>query len=733
MKTASTARWARSWRAAYVALLTSLLWGTADARAQAPLLLERLQDEVRLEDRVDTLLDPSGKLTFAEVRSRDSSFVANEGRSLSLGFDYAALWLRFSVRNDGSSVHRWLLEIAEPTLDHVDLYAVHQDGRSERRHGGDALPFASRAVPHGNLVFELQNTAKDQATYYVRVQSNDFLHVPIRAWSPSVYAAHHERDVLLHAWCIGALLAVALYHFGVFALVRQVENIWFALVALSLCTVLMGNSGTIGQLFLPHHPQLANRAHVMSVALALLTISFFTYAATEQLKTQPKLSRVLLYVALSTSGLVALGSFAPVGLALRAFFIVLLAVCLGGPFVLHAVRSYNIPELGLYSVGWYALIISIPVTVLRYAGVWPDGPVSRWALAAGFIFYGVANSLALAALASRLRRELATMNERLFSNVAELKQALVHAEQANDKALRATKAKDEFVATMSHELRTPLNMIINIPQGLVTEFETVRYAVCGHCDADFFLDADDRIDAATVCESCSRYGTLVEGKKVRFRGDEARCLHFLKKIERSGQHLLQMVNGVLDYSKLEAGHFQLELAPVDVDALLREVSDQMIDIAVRKNIRLEIDSLGDMSSPLLADGLRLKQVLINLVANAIKFSEVGSTVAVRWTSLPDSQHIEVEDRGIGIAKANHERIFSSFEQVHKGDTRKYGGTGLGLSISRSLVRMHGGELSVRSDLGHGSIFLIRLPRLPAQLSSELRVLPERTVQASVTG
>jgi signal transduction histidine kinase len=497
----------------------------------------------------------------------------------------------------------------------------------------------------------------------------------------------------------------------VFCLVRQIENIWFALVAMALSGVLMSLGGLSSVLFLPHHPEQANRGPVLMIAVAVMAVAFFTHAATQQLKSTPALARVLMNVALSTVPLVILAAFGPPGITLRLECLILLSLTCCGPFILRYVRRYHIPEMSLYSLAWYALIFSLPVAILRYAGVWPDGPVSQWMLPAGFVAYGVLNSLALASLASRLRRELAMMNEKLVSNVHDLQQALAHAEEANAKAQRATKAKDEFVATMSHELRTPLNMIINIPQGLIEEFDHVRSATCRDCGASYLLDESDVIGADTACEDCPGRGTLVEGTMVKFRGDEARCLRFLQKIERSGQHLLQMVNGVLDYSKLDSGRFQLELGPVDLDALLHEVHDQLVDIAQQKKIQLEVVSQGTHVTPLEADALRLKQVLINLVANAIKFSEAETTVTVRWTSDAEGELIEVADRGIGIAPADHERIFSGFEQVHKGDTRKYGGTGLGLSISRSLVRMHGGEISVRSELSQGSTFLIRLPRV----------------------
>ncbi|MET0285519.1 MAG: ATP-binding protein, partial [Polyangiales bacterium] len=165
------------------------------------------------------------------------------------------------------------------------------------------------------------------------------------------------------------------------------------------------------------------------------------------------------------------------------------------------------------------------------------------------------------------------------------------------------------------------------------------------------------------------------------------------------------------------GRFELTLGPVDLETLIREVNDQMAELAEAKAITLTLVPAQSGGRPLMADILRLRQVLINLVANAIKFSEPGGTVTVRWSSLPDAERITVEDQGIGIAPEDHERIFTSFEQVHKGDTRKYGGTGLGLSISRSLVRMHGGELSVESE-SCGGPPPVRLHRHGSRVPSE---------------
>ncbi len=686
-----------TWARARLGFLTVLavLW-CARAAAQAPLALDQLVDEVNLADRVGLLRDPSGALTLGDVQPVE--FAAHDGSPLSFGLDDAALWLRFRARNDSAEAKHWLLEIGEPGLEEVELMVVHRDGRLERYRSGTSMPFASRPIGHANVVFELTAPAHDDADCFVRTRGL-FMRVPLRAWTPHSYAAQHELDTIMHTLCLGAMLLVALYHLGILSLVRQVENAWYAFVSLSLALVHMSLNGQLAQLLLPNQPELVMRAPVLTIALGMVTVACFTHAATDQLKTQPALTRILALVCVGTLGVLAFAVFAPRGVALLVELIILLSVTTAGPYLLYVVSGYAIPELRRYMVGWYALIISIPISIFRYTGIFADSWWSDWMLPVGFVAYGLSNSLALAALAARLRAEVSMINAQLVENVAQLE--------------RATKARDEFMATMSHELRTPLNAIINIPQGLVGEFITLRSAKCSHCHASFLLDEGDVVGPETVCLDCAQAGTLVEGTKVKFNGDDARCLRFLQKIERSGQHLLQMVNGVLDYSKLEAGRVELALAPLDLEALVREVLDQVAEIAQRKNVQLTLDPTSRLAEPITADSLRLRQVLINLLANAIKFSEADGTVTIRFAGSADAVRIEVQDYGIGIAAENHDRVFMSFEQVHKGDTRKYGGTGLGLSISRSLVRMHGGELSVRSELGKGATFEVYLPRLPA--------------------
>jgi signal transduction histidine kinase len=214
---------------------------------------------------------------------------------------------------------------------------------------------------------------------------------------------------------------------------------------------------------------------------------------------------------------------------------------------------------------------------------------------------------------------------------------------------------------------------------------------------------------------------------IRYLGRPAQTKEHLALVERSGRHLLQMVDGILDFSTIDANAMKLRVVSVDVARLVQEALETVSELATRAGVVLESELVDGAPAPSLhADPLRLKQVLINLLGNAIKFSNGRGPVTVRVASEDESVLFSVRDCGIGIAPEDRQKIFERFEQVDQGDTRKYGGTGLGLSISRSLVEMHEGEIWVESGLGLGSTFHFRLPkagprRAPGRSSQPSRV------------
>jgi len=250
-----------------------------------------------------------------------------------------------------------------------------------------------------------------------------------------------------------------------------------------------------------------------------------------------------------------------------------------------------------------------------------------------------------------------------ISDRKRIQEELVAAVDASEDASRA---KSAFLANMSHELRTPLNAVIGYSEMLTEE--------------------------------------------ARERG-LANLLPDLDKIHSSGKHLLRLINDILDLSKIEAGKMELFAEVFEVPALVREVSSTIRPLAERRGNALEL-RCGDDVRRMRADLTRVRQVLLNLMSNAAKFTENGRvTLEVESTLVNGAPWIQfrVRDTGIGLSHEQLGKLFKAFAQADASTTRKYGGTGLGLAISRQLCQMMGGEVTVDSALGQGSVFTVLLP------------------------
>jgi signal transduction histidine kinase len=417
--------------------------------------------------------------------------------------------------------------------------------------------------------------------------------------------------------------------------------------------------------------------------------------------------------------------FLPNSICIRAAMVLGFAITVGGVPVLYlAARAGSRPAL-IFLVAWGFLAGGGILYFLQLFGLLPSTYFTRWSTQIGAATEAVLLSVALAERINNLRAELAMLNGKLRQNVEDLKLALSLSQQA-------ARVKSEFLATMSHELRTPLNAIINIPQGISESFQKLATATCVNCQAAFELEPGEHADAETCCPDCGRAGTLDLQRAAHYLGDGNETLAQLGIVERAGLHLLQMVNTVLDFSKLEAGRVELKLQEVQAVALLADAIETLAPLAARSEVQISCLPFVERA-PFFADPLRLKQVLINLIGNAIKFSPPRSTVEVELSEEGDHYLFQVRDQGIGIAAGDLDRIFRTFEQVDQGDTRKYGGTGLGLSISRSFVEMHGGEIWVQSELGKGSTFFIRLPRRARPGRAEPEASVETAGRPSVRG
>jgi len=229
----------------------------------------------------------------------------------------------------------------------------------------------------------------------------------------------------------------------------------------------------------------------------------------------------------------------------------------------------------------------------------------------------------------------------------------------------ASKNKSQFLSSMSHELRTPLNAIIGLTEMMVT--------------------------------NAPRFGT-----------DKA--LEPLRRVNAAGTHLLSLINEVLDLSKIEAGKLDLNPESIDLTRLIDEVIGTAGQLAEKNKNRLIVEARENVDG-LKADPMRLKQILLNLLSNACKFTKEGE-VALRVRKVADGRdwvELAIADTGIGLTAEQQVKLFQDFTQADSLTARRYGGTGLGLALSRKLARMMGGDVTVTSESGKGSVFTVRLP------------------------
>ena len=253
------------------------------------------------------------------------------------------------------------------------------------------------------------------------------------------------------------------------------------------------------------------------------------------------------------------------------------------------------------------------------------------------------------------------------SEITERKQIEAQLRQTNAELAHATRLKDEFLANMSHELRTPLNAILGMSEGLLEEV----------------------------------FGSLND-----------RQIKAIKTIDRSGKHLLDLINDILDLSKVESGKLELQLAPVAVSYLCESSLTFVRQQAIKKNIQLTSEVPTKLPE-IVVDERRIRQILINLLNNAVKFTpEDGSVKLLVQTEQQQAQcfiNFCVIDTGIGISQTDMGKLFQPFVQIDSSLSRKHNGTGLGLSLVQRLTQLHGGTVTMTSEVGKGTCFIVRLP------------------------
>ncbi len=659
--------------------------GARSARAQPVVTLDEGTTRVPLGRFLSLLEDPSGKLTIDQVSApaEQNRFVRSRWDVPNFGFTRSAYWVRFTVRSRSSRHTDWLLEVAYPPLDRLELYVARGDRGQGFSHqvGGDRRPFTEREIKHRHPVFQLRIPAHATRTVYLRVKTESSMQIPLTLWSPAAFMRKdHDEQAALWAF-YGLMFVMALYNLFIFLTVRDRVYLFVVLQILSTTIFEMTLDGISFEYLWPHAVAFANVALPLTISLG---VSASCQACRTFLFTRerlPSADKVLL-------GGVALGllfallsGFVPYRYSIRLS--VGLTLLMIVPFFVATLtllrRGFR--PARFFLLAWLFFILGVLLQSLKAFGLVPNTFITDYGIHIGLAAEVVLLSFSLADRINLLKEEkneaqaraLVVEREAKENLQAEVDRQTEALREANQQLQDADREKTAFFQNVSHELRTPLTVIINPLERL--------------------LDADLR---------------ALPTHEVRTR---------LRAMERNAYRLLRLVNQLLDFARLESGRATVTFEQGDLLTLVEPVVEGFEAFARAKGLTLTFQAPQEVPR-IYVDAEKLDTVLSNLLSNACKFTDEGGRVLVKITVDDAAVTLSVKDSGIGIAPEDQARIFERFGQADGSTSRRYQGTGIGLALARELVDLMGARLTLDSDVGLGSTFSVVLARGTAHIQDQ---------------
>lgn len=623
------------------------------------------------------LEDPDHSLSMSDLLSpskNEFQWHQINKQTLSMGVSDSKYWLRADLKNPSDVDQTLLLEISYPGLSNVDFFLIDKSQGKKHLVHKESIPF-NQKVKERNIksafpIFSMELAPNSKYELYISSHSIYPIVFPIKLKTIDQYQTEEQFRLTLNGIFFGSMFAMIIFNLFLCLVTKDNSYFWYVVFELLSVLVVSFDQGII--------PGFVRMSGIESTFTLFNIICLFnsmvagkfaiTYLSLRE--EDPFLWKLALsgiYVGLFLIG---------VALLFRESFITLLIFLLlivyGSVAIYIGIRrsKHGDPFARFYLVAWFFAISFGMISTAARLGAFNYNLFTQYAFHFGYIAEAAIFSLGLGYRINMLSRDKQKEKEKAIQ---------AQAETAKDRAINEEriKSRTQFFASMSHEFRTPLTTILG-------------------------------------------YSDIAQDPKIV----ENQRLEYLKTISISAQHMLQLINDILDFSKIEANKMEMHIRSVDLIELLTEVKSMLSVLAERKALDLQIECLFPLPSSIQTDFVRVKQVLVNLGANAIKFTNKGSVkIVISYDKINSTTFFSVIDTGIGIKEEALGKLFGAFEQADGDTSGKQEGTGLGLYLSKLIANNLGGDIQAQSEFGQGSEFTFSIHAEPNSEAKWLNSLP----------
>ncbi|OUS25756.1 hypothetical protein A9Q99_20065 [Gammaproteobacteria bacterium 45_16_T64] len=623
----------------------------------ADIVINSGSSNIDLTSKIEYLEDHNKNITITHLLANSTPYHFSQSTQASLNFGYtkSAYWLRWKVTYDVKETRDWFLTIADPLLDHADVYVVKPNGTIVVKQAGQLVPQSKREIKGRSPIFRLEGKPKTTDTIYLRVASGDPLQLSLSFLSSLALIDKTFTNTALVGSYYGIMLVMLLYNLFIFSTLREKSYLFYCIYLGCLIPAQMSFDGLSYQILWPESTWWSNRSAVFfSGAVALAGTQFARVFLNTRLYT-PLLDKLLLIHQIAAALVIPCSLTYPYEIAATGG--VGIAVSFAVMMLSTAIIGYlqNLPNAKYFMIAWLTFTAGILIRALTATGQLEVNSFTLYSAQFGTALETVLLSFALADRINRMQRD-----KREAQLLAA--QAL---EQSNTDLKASNKVKDEFLATISHELRTPMNGI----QGM--------------------LDLIKSTPLSTKQQEYVKYANI------------------------STHEMLSHINVLLCFSEAQSKRLSIKSTPFQLMPMLDELADTYERLCSQKFLEFHFRKGEHLPNAVYGDPSQLRAILNNLLDNATKFTEAGY---VEFCVSVDKQHdadqlglrFDISDTGPGITASAKERLFQPFCQADSSHSRRHGGLGIGLALSSELAELMGGNIQFRESHPKGSNFSLSL-------------------------